>query len=307
MSMNWVSSVADGTCRNVLIPAASRSAAWEGRPPAMIACVGRTARTAASCSALILLSVKPRMPTPQGRSPSSSRVRSRRARLCSPSDRASASIGSAPSRATAAAKPARSLTRVIGPCTTGSRVPSASAIAEPAARVRATAGSPTAARIASRTPRTAPATVPHRSANRAARKPSWPTGSWMPVRAFRSARTPSTTLVSDPSIVRSAAAASSGTPDSASRASWVSRTTPAAPPTTAAAAVRGPMPPQAHTGRSYAGSASSAWRRTNVLSSPLRPPHSLPRATSPYAPSAAALRASSRFPTSANTRHSSAS
>lgn len=67
---NCPSSPGEGTCRNVRMPSASRSAACEGRPPAMITCVGRSSRTASSWAVRTSSGAKPRMPTPQGRSPS---------------------------------------------------------------------------------------------------------------------------------------------------------------------------------------------------------------------------------------------
>ena len=57
------------------MPSSSSTRAWSGRPPAMSANGGRTARTASSCSARSSAGTNPRMPTPQGRAPTSSRVR----------------------------------------------------------------------------------------------------------------------------------------------------------------------------------------------------------------------------------------
>ncbi len=83
-------------------------------------------------------------------------------------------------------------------------------------------------------------------------------------------------------------------------ASWMSSTTPTAPPAMHAAAVCTPMPPCAHTGTS-----SVATRRcssTNVVSSPIRPPDSHPFAITPLAPAAIASRASCSLVTCASTR-----
>lgn len=78
--------------------------------------------------------------------------------VCSAEDSASAMNGSAPASAMTAANPAWSLTRVIGPCATGSRVPSASAIAEPG--VITASDRPATSLIALRIARTAFAVVP---------------------------------------------------------------------------------------------------------------------------------------------------
>ncbi len=120
-------------------------------------------------------------------------------------------------------------------------------------------------------------------------------------------RHPSATTVSEPSMPRTAAATSCGTADSASSASWLSSTTPAAPPATAAPAVRRPIPPQAHTGTWTSGSPSSCCSSTKVLNSPTRPPLSPPRAISPCAPARTAARACGRSVTSTSRRYSAAS
>jgi hypothetical protein len=104
-------------------------------------------------------------------------------------------------------------------------------------------------------------------------------------------------------MLRTEAAASPGAADSASSASWLSRTTPAAPPATAATAVRKPIPPQAQTGTSIPGAERSCWRRTKLLNSPTLPPLSAPRAISPWTPARMACRACSRSVTSASTRY----
>ncbi len=96
-------------------------------------------------------------------------------------------------------------------------------------------------------------------------------------------------------------AVSRGRPASRTRASWASRTTPHAPPATAAAAVCSPMPPAAHTRVPCGRSASSVWSSTNVVSSPTRPPDSAPRAMTPSAPPTRAARASSVEVTSTRT------
>src|SRR5215213_543569 len=104
-------------------------------------------------------------------------------------------------------------------------------------------------------------------------------------------RWPRTSRVSLPSIARTAALTSSGSVDSLTSASCASRTTPAAPPAIQAGAVWRPIPPCAQIGTS--SSDTSRWSRTNVPSSPTRPPLSLPLATMPSAPRATAARASS--------------
>src|SRR5215213_9198307 len=104
-------------------------------------------------------------------------------------------------------------------------------------------------------------------------------------------RWPRTSRVSLPSIARTAALTSSGSVDSLTSASCASRTTPAAPPAIQAGAVWRPIPPCAQIGTS--SSDTNRWSRTNVPSSPTRPPLSLPLATMPSAPRATAARASS--------------
>ncbi len=66
------------------MPSASSACAWSGRPPAMSANGGRTARTASSCSARSSAGTKPRMPTPHGRSPTSWRVSGQQLRHLGP-------------------------------------------------------------------------------------------------------------------------------------------------------------------------------------------------------------------------------
>lgn len=305
------SSPGEGTCRCVAVPAASSGAAWAGVPPAMIACGGRISATAASCSRRSSGGVKPRSPTPQGRSPSRSAVSASSLRTSAPSITASARYGIPPSAATASAKAAWSLTRVIGPWATGS--------GRSSGRVRTAA--PRCPVTAARTAWSTPPVVRYRAASRAAEAPSCPTGSsWVrrsrapssaaagPSGGVRSGRAytrcPSCSRVSEPSIARSAAATSAGSAASPSavRASCTSTSTPAAPPATAAAAVCGPIPPRARTGTPSPGPASSCWSSTKVVAPPTRPPASCPLATSATAPAATAIRASARPVTSAQAR-----
>ena len=120
--------------------------------------------------------------------------------------------------------------------------------------------------------------------------------------ATRMPRCPADSTVSEPSIRRSTRATSPGRSDSGISASWVSKTTPAAPPRTQAPAVRGPMPPAAQTGTVTSRSATSCCSRTNVLRSLTRPPDSMPRAITPCAPLPTAARASAWLVTSTRTR-----
>ncbi|GAA3113689.1 hypothetical protein GCM10020254_70060 [Streptomyces goshikiensis] len=89
----------------------------------MIAYGGRTSATAASCSRRSSGGAKPSSPTPQGRSPSRSAVSASSLRTSGPVITASARYGTPPAAATASAKAAWSLTRVIGPLGDGERTP----------------------------------------------------------------------------------------------------------------------------------------------------------------------------------------
>ena len=94
-------------------------------------------------------------------------------------------------------------------------------------------------------------------------------------------RWPPTTTVSLPSMAAMAAAVSRGRPASRTRASWASRTTPHAPPATPRPRCAGRCRPRPRPARRPGSSASRVWSRTNVVSSPTRPPDSAPRAISP--------------------------
>lgn len=176
LSRNCRSNPGDGTWRKVRIPARSNASACDGRPPAMIAWLGRSSRTASSWAFLTSSGAKPSTPTPQGRPATASRVPVSRARVCAPFARARARNGRPPPSATAAANPAWSLTLVIGPWATGSRVPSALLIGEPSRSARAGPSSPVASRTTSVMAPVRALTVRPASrqcsANRAARKPS---------------------------------------------------------------------------------------------------------------------------------------
>ena len=168
VARNWPSNRGDGTCRNVAIPAASSAVAWLGRPPAMITAAGLACSIAASWAARVCSGANPRMPAPQGRSPSRCAVAVSMVAAVSASARASARNGMPPASATADASSGWSLTLVIGPCTTGSRVPSRPASTEFSANVSATSGADAPA-TAARTAATTPATSPCRRASSAAR------------------------------------------------------------------------------------------------------------------------------------------
>lgn len=159
-SRNCPRSPGDGTCRKADMPTSSSAAACPGRPPAMMACEGRTSRMTSNWAFLTSSAAKPRTPTPQGLSPRVLRVSSSSARVCCAPDRASAMNGKAPSAATAAANAAWSLTRVIGPWATGSRVPRARlpALSGPSTGTSMVSASVTASRI----PRIAAPSVPQR-------------------------------------------------------------------------------------------------------------------------------------------------
>jgi hypothetical protein len=105
-----------------------------GRPTAAtMAQAGLISRTASSCAARSFSGTKPSTPTPHGRPSRTTAVSVSICRDRSPSARASAMNGIAPSAAMAAANSAWSLTRVIGPCATGSRTPRPAARGAPGA------------------------------------------------------------------------------------------------------------------------------------------------------------------------------
>ena len=122
-SRNTFNSPCDGTCKNVGMPFFSNAKACSGRPPAINAKSGALRRTISNCSSRSASSTNPRTPTPQGLSPKVAFVSLTKSSASWPRIKASARNGNAPPSATELAKAARSLTRVIGPCTIGNSVP----------------------------------------------------------------------------------------------------------------------------------------------------------------------------------------